>query len=113
MGTMRVHVVQLEVKVFCLALNAFWLNQRTNTDFRMNCTHNVLGYASCNVLFSKFLMTLVWIVGENISANILLARRTTYIFSFKKEWGNILFLRQNQFSTYNPKIEWLGKGYFS
>lgn len=54
MRTMRVRVTQLEVKVFCLVLNAFWLNQRTNTaDFHMSYIYNVLMYASRNVLFSK------------------------------------------------------------
>lgn len=54
MRTMPVHVIQLEVKVFSLALNVFWLNWRTDTtDFHMNYRYNVPKDASACIVFGQ------------------------------------------------------------
>lgn len=85
--TVSVYVIQMRVKVFWLALNAFWQNQRNDTtDFHMKYTHNVLMYPSQSFIFkaASWHLPLVYIVGENLSSNILPAR-TTYIVSFSKK----------------------------
>lgn len=108
-------MLQLEVEVFCLTVNAFLLNQITNaTDFHMNYTYNLPKYASHNVLFSKLPHDCNldgW--GKPICKCITCKKNNLYV-SLKKGMEEYTITQTIRiFYIYNRKPEWLGRGYYS
>lgn len=101
MRTMRVHVIQLEVEVFCLTVNVLLLNRGTDAiDFHMNYTYNLLKYASHNVLFSKLHRDSNlddW--GKPICKCISCKKNNLYCF-FKKRNGEIYYYSDNMHFLY-------------